>query len=65
MYQHIDMMVAQSVARERERDLQVDLRQRQGIAQRGPAGRDPQATGWHEWLHELLVRAHVVHAMPH
>jgi hypothetical protein len=65
MYQHLDMMAAQSTARERERQLQVTLRQRQGVAQRASALGEPPAAGWHEWLHDMLVRAHLTHATPH
>lgn len=63
MFQHIDVLAAQSMAHERERDLQRDL------AQRGP--RPGQGHGhvvtrrsaaWHAWLDDLLVRTHLRHA---
>ncbi|HSP60078.1 MAG TPA: hypothetical protein VLO09_03375, partial [Ornithinimicrobium sp.] len=61
MYQHVDLMVASSMARERERQTQADLRHRDSARGRAPAprvvGRATQA-----WWRELLVRAHLVHA---
>lgn len=60
MYQHIDLMAAQSMAHERERTLQRDL------ARRG--SRPDQTHGHavtsaelvrHGWLDQLLVRVHL------
>lgn len=60
MYQHIDLMAAHSMAHERERELQKTLRQRRPSTATRPAHR-PAATS-HSWLHDILVRAHVLHA---
>lgn len=65
MYQHIDLMAAQSMAREREHDLQVTLRQRQAAARRAPVGAGPEPAVGHHWLHNLLVRVHLAHAPLH
>ncbi|MFK5634430.1 MULTISPECIES: hypothetical protein [unclassified Ornithinimicrobium] len=61
MYQHLDLLAAQSMAHERERELQKDLRQRQAEALRPP----PAAVAWHDWLHDALARLHVGHAPSH
>lgn len=61
MYQHIDLMAAQSMAHERERELQKSLRQRGSADGARPAHR-PGDSASHGWLHDMLVRAHVLHA---
>lgn len=65
MYQHIDLMAAQSMAREREQDLQATLRQRQGIAQRSTSSLEPQPSARHHRVHDLLVRVHLAHVPIH
>lgn len=68
MYQHIDLMAAQSMAREREQGVTADLRRRdpQLRAQEWAARRTPaRSEHEHHWLHDLLVRAHLVHAPIH
>lgn len=65
MYQHIDLMAAQSMAHERERDLQATLRQRQEAARRAPLRTEPQGSSRHHWWHDLLVRTHLAHAPTH
>lgn len=65
MYQHIDLMAAQSMAREREHELQATLREREAAARRSPAAPVRTESPLHHWLHEMLVRAHLVHAPIH
>lgn len=67
MYQHIDLLAAQSMAREREHDLQQTLRQRQHRGTARPVAADavPEPAHGHHWVHDLLVRVHLVHATPH
>jgi hypothetical protein len=63
MYQHLDLLAAQSVAHERERVLHLALRQRE--QERRVAGVDPVASsGQHRW-HDALVRLHLLHAPSH
>ncbi|GGK71561.1 hypothetical protein [Ornithinimicrobium pekingense] len=64
MNQHLDMLAARSMAHERERDLQQQLRQRRTPAQEaGPA--PAAAHQWWSWVHEQLVRVHLAHAPTH
>lgn len=65
MYQPIDLMAARSMARERERDLQTTLRQRQVAARRAPVTASPVPVAPHHWVHDLLVRVHLAHAPIH
>ncbi|MFB9730919.1 hypothetical protein [Ornithinimicrobium kibberense] len=64
MYQHIDLMAAQSMARERERLTQADLRHREASRRRAPAATMPTFAPRSRW-HDLLVRVHLAHAPTH
>lgn len=71
MNQHLDLMAAQSMAREREHDLRSTLRTREAISRRvradavhAPDAAPGPAVG-HHWLHDLLVRVHLAHAPIH
>lgn len=55
----LDYLAAQSIARERERDLQVALRQR--VSDR-PARELTQSEPRSHWFHDALVHLHLVHA---
>lgn len=61
MYQHIDLMTAQSMSRERERQTQADLRLRELTQRRTPASTTIELVP-RSWWHGLLVRAHLAHA---
>ncbi|WP_134774108.1 hypothetical protein [Ornithinimicrobium flavum] len=56
----LDHLAARSVARERERDLQVTLRQRE--TRRGPDPGSSQPEPESHWLRDMLVHLHLVHA---
>lgn len=65
----LDLMVARSMAHEREHDLRSALRTREAISRRVRAESatpdvEPADTG-HHWLHDLLVRVHLAHAPVH
>lgn len=60
MTQHLDYLAAHSVAREREHDLQRDLRHREAVAAR-PQTPTAGAES-HHWFHDALVHLHIVHA---
>lgn len=64
MNQHMNHLVAQSAARERERDLQVRLRQQEAAARRPPVVEPPVVVEAprHPWLQGALVRLHVARA---
>lgn len=59
----LDYLAAQSIARERERDLQVALRQR--AADRPTTPRFPRPEPRTHRLHDALVHLHLVHARTH
>lgn len=63
MTEHLDYLAAQSIAHERERDLQRSLRQRESAAARPqlPA----EVTERHHWFHDALVHLHLLHAPTH
>ncbi|GGK57168.1 hypothetical protein [Ornithinimicrobium pekingense] len=68
MYQHLDLMAAQSMAREREHGLRAAqrhqdplLRQQEASARHAPPAVDEE----HHWFHDLLVRVHLAHAPIH
>ncbi|MCK0112472.1 hypothetical protein MWU75_10015 [Ornithinimicrobium sp. F0845] len=56
----LDYLAAQAVARERERDLQIALRQR--ASARAATRRLPAQRARRHWLHDALVHLHLVHA---
>jgi hypothetical protein len=63
MSQHLDLLAAQSMARERERDLRVKLQQSQ--AHRDQPLVRPAASGRRSWLQDVLVRTHLRRAATH
>lgn len=65
MYQHIGHLAARSMAQERERDLQLRIRQDQAGAARGTAHTHPAPHGLLLRFHDVLVRAHLMHAPIH
>lgn len=65
MNQHIDHLAARSMAQERERDLQLRIRQDQAEAARGTVVTHRPHRGLLSTLHGILVRAHVLHAPTH
>lgn len=56
----LDYLAAQAIARERERDLQLALRQR--ATDRHTARELAQPEPRSHWLHDTLVHLHLVHA---
>lgn len=62
MNQHLDLLAAQSVARQRERDLQTTLRRREHAERRSGADLTPPPATRPHLVHDLLVRLHLVHA---
>lgn len=65
----LDIMVARSMAHEREHDLRSALRTREAISRRVRTEASEPAVGLadarHHWLHDLLVRVHLAHAPIH
>lgn len=60
MYQHIDLLAAQSMARERERTLQRELARRGSRPDQVQGHAVTRAElGRLSWLDQLLVRAHL------
>jgi len=59
----LDYLAAQSIARERERDLQLALRQRH--ADRDTVRRLPRQVARRHWFQDVLVHLHVMHAVKH
>ncbi|MGC5583422.1 hypothetical protein ACQE98_16885 [Ornithinimicrobium sp. W1679] len=61
MNQYIDLMAAHSMAKERERLTEADLRHREASRRRTPAATMPELAP-RSWWHDLLVRVHLAHA---
>lgn len=64
MHQHLDLLAAQSIAHERERELQHGLRQREADRRR-PLLERPAVADGHHWLHDALVHVHLLHTPSH
>lgn len=61
MNQYIDLMAASSMALERERRTQADLRHREASQGRAPAVTTMELAP-RSWWHDLLVRVHLAQA---
>ncbi|MCE0487259.1 hypothetical protein [Ornithinimicrobium sediminis] len=62
--QHLDLMAAQSMARERERQTQADLLHRESARRRTPNG-VPVEPAPRSWWRDVLVRLRLVNAPLH